>query len=386
MKYGKTEAIVVVIDRELLKAGTNEAIIVVRSSNGSFDVKVAAVGTERVVPKLNTLSVTNITSVAATLNGEITHKGIPEYTERGFVYSLSTKPTLENTIAKLTYPVTSVGTFSYDIDGLASNQTYYVKAYAINKSGIAYSSNEIEFTTDLPLPKATTLDVVNPDISAGKATLRGNVIFAGDPPYTERGFVFGTLPEPTINDNKIEANGSGQTGTYSIFATNLPTTTYYVRAYATSPDGTAYGEQKIIESEWIEIPSRGIAVQTKDIGSRDWDSVNSMCKNSTVGGYTDWRLPTIDELAVLYNNKEMIGGFSKDDYWSSSYLALYYRTNPSQQYDIIPFDCFPVNATSARRLIGSGYICAAHSNSYTIVKAPGSQKHYVPANLRPHMP
>lgn len=323
LKYGKTEAIVVVIDRELLPSGSNEAVIVVRSSNGSSEVKATAMGAERYAPQLNTLPVSEITSSSATLNGEIVTAGMPAYTERGFVYSTNPKPALDNTIAKLTCKVTSKDVFSYDIDELASNTTYYVRAYATNKNGTSYSSNEIKFTTDIPLPQVITVDVVNPDISAGKATFRGNVTFVGEPPYIERGFVFSTLPEPTINDNKIVANGSGQEGVYSIFATNLPTTTYYVRAYATSSDGTAYGQQKTVTDEWIEIPTAGIAVQREDIGFGDFDSVKSMCENSTIGGYTDWRLPTIDELMVLYNNREMIGGFFTDksslhhDYWSS---------------------------------------------------------------------
>jgi hypothetical protein len=32
-----------------------------------------------------------------------------------------------------------------------------------------------------------------------------------------------------------------------------------------------------------------------------------------------WRLPTIDEFELLYFNREKIGGFSKDLYWSSSF-------------------------------------------------------------------
>lgn len=36
----------------------------------------------------------------------------------------------------------------------------------------------------------------------------------------------------------------------------------------------------------------------------------------------DWRIPTIDELAILYINKDFIGGFKDDSYyycyWSSS--------------------------------------------------------------------
>ncbi len=42
------------------------------------------------------------------------------------------------------------------------------------------------------------------------------------------------------------------------------------------------------------------------------------------GGYTDWYLPSKDELNKLYLNKTAIGGFSGGDYWSSTeYLSLY---------------------------------------------------------------
>jgi hypothetical protein len=36
------------------------------------------------------------------------------------------------------------------------------------------------------------------------------------------------------------------------------------------------------------------------------------------GGYTDWYLPSKDELSKLYLNKTVIGGFADGKYWSSS--------------------------------------------------------------------
>ena len=40
----------------------------------------------------------------------------------------------------------------------------------------------------------------------------------------------------------------------------------------------------------------------------------------TGGGYTDWYLPSIDELYKLYLNRVAIGGFNESHYWSSSQI------------------------------------------------------------------
>ena len=42
------------------------------------------------------------------------------------------------------------------------------------------------------------------------------------------------------------------------------------------------------------------------------------CINYSGGGYTDWKLPSIDELATMYTNRVAIGGFTQTFYWSSS--------------------------------------------------------------------
>lgn len=325
LKYGKTEAIVVVIDREALPAGENETVIVVRSSNGSSEVKVTAIGAERYLPRLNTLEASEITSSSVTLYGEITDAGLPTYTERGFVYSSNSTPTFDNMIAKVTSPVTKDAKYSCELKGLSVGQTYYVRAYATNSVGTAYSTNEINFTTVLTLPTVETLDIVDADIQKGTATFRGSVISAGEPAYSERGFVYGTIPEPTIYDNKVVASGVGVEGAYSVYMKNLPNTTYYVRAYAMNQGGVVYGEQKCVESEWVDLSSIGLSIHRQDIGKGDVGTLTTMCQNSRIGGYTDWRLPTLSELSLLYTNREVIGHFEKGTYWSStSVLDSYY--------------------------------------------------------------
>lgn len=43
-----------------------------------------------------------------------------------------------------------------------------------------------------------------------------------------------------------------------------------------------------------------------------------LCYDLNLGGYSDWYLPSVGELGKLYLNKDAIGGFSTDVYWSSS--------------------------------------------------------------------
>lgn len=43
-----------------------------------------------------------------------------------------------------------------------------------------------------------------------------------------------------------------------------------------------------------------------------------LCSDLVEGGYSDWYLPSKDELYQLYLNREAIGGFTVNQYWSSS--------------------------------------------------------------------
>lgn len=193
---------------------------------------------------LNTLPITEVKTTSAKFNGVITDAGSNTYTERGFVYSESSMPTLENTIHRLTSPVTEETNYSAIATGLTIGHTYYVRAYAINAAGTAYSTNQVSVMPNYVLPTVTTNDVSGISPSNGTATLNGTIDDMGDPIYTERGFAYGTGHNPSIeDDNKKEVIGISL-GAYQTNITGLQIGyTYYVRAYAINIAGVSYGDE-----------------------------------------------------------------------------------------------------------------------------------------------
>ena len=57
-----------------------------------------------------------------------------------------------------------------------------------------------------------------------------------------------------------------------------------------------------------------VEVYPNNLGRMDWDEAVKVCGELGDG----WRLPTKSELNYLYENKDKIGGFKKEYYWSST--------------------------------------------------------------------
>jgi hypothetical protein len=84
----------------------------------------------------------------------------------------------------------------------------------------------------------------------------------------------------------------------------------------------------------------GLVAAITDLGSMDWNSAKTACDELILNGYTDWHLPSKEELNALYVNLKQIGvrGFVGDgNYWSSSengddYAWKQYFGNGRQDY------------------------------------------------------
>jgi len=203
------------------------------------------------MPTVTTAQVTNITQTTATGGGNVTATGGANVTERGICWSTSHNPTTSSSHSS---NGTGPGSYTCNMTGLTPNTTYYVRAYAKNSVGTAYGS-EVSFTTtqNVTVPTVTTNTVTN--ITQTTATCGGNVTNSGGGSVTARGVCWSTSQNPTVN-NSHTTDGSG-TGNFTSSITGLaPNTTYYVRAYATNSQGTAYGTQRTFTTtQSISIPT-----------------------------------------------------------------------------------------------------------------------------------
>ncbi len=67
-----------------------------------------------------------------------------------------------------------------------------------------------------------------------------------------------------------------------------------------------------------EKDGHGLVAAPKDLGRMTWDDAMSACNNLELNGYSDWHLPTKEELNILYYYKDRVGGFANNYYWSST--------------------------------------------------------------------
>ncbi len=185
---------------------------------------------------ISTSAVTNMTATSAVSGGTIAADGGAPVTARGVVWGPDANPTIS--LPTKTVDGTGNGTYVSTLTGLTLGATYHIRAYCTNSLGTSYG-NDITFVLQ---PAITTAAATA--ITATAATSGGTIFYDLGSPILVRGICWNTATNPTIALPTKTISGSG-IGSFTSAITNLVLgTTYYVRAFATSSNGTTtYGNE-----------------------------------------------------------------------------------------------------------------------------------------------
>lgn len=191
------------------------------------------------LPAISSELTTSITGTTAIGNGNITYLGNPNPSQYGVCWSTNQNPTIAGSKTEMGAAI-ATGAFQSQISGLTTNTLYYAKAYATNSQGTVYGI-QYSFRTLGP-PTIETNQTTT--IAGTNAVCNGTVINLGNPNPTQHGVCWSTGQNPTTSGNKTEMGANSFEGAFQSKINNLETSTlYYVRAYATNTQGTAYGSQ-----------------------------------------------------------------------------------------------------------------------------------------------
>lgn len=221
------------------------------------------------LPTVFTNPVELVTPASAVSGGNITDDGGSIITGRGVCWSQNQDPTIENDHIS---QGEGNGSFKCNITGLLSNTKYYLRAYAVNSTGISYGE-EIDFKTD---------------------TFRIGLFYEG-------GKIF-----------YIDPSGEhGLVAALSDYQSNVP---WYGNSFTgTLAMGNEIGEGKLNTTRIVN--ELGVGVYAAYV-----------CYSLSLNGYHDWFLPSFRELSLMYEERDIIGGFGNEYYWSSTQSKNYDNT------------------------------------------------------------
>lgn len=190
-----------------------------------------------VLPTLVADSVGSITTATASFFGNVTNNGGEALLDRGICYGKTASPVEHKTTAT---SYKNSGQYVADLKELEPNTTYYVRGYATNSKGTAYTADVPFKTAAVPVADMFT-DTV---FAAGATTLfvAGKVTDPKGIAVKEAGICISKQMNPTIADKKVAAANSNEQSLFLRINDLEPATEYYIRAYSVNTYGTvAYG-------------------------------------------------------------------------------------------------------------------------------------------------
>lgn len=227
----------------------------------SFTTTAASLGT------IQTASVINIGGTTAQAGGQSIVLNGGTMIQAGICWSTSANPTTANSkVNAVTTPIN----FTSTMTGLSLNTTYHVRAFLTTSVGTVYGSDLSFLTHNIATVSTTGISSITNNTAIGG----GDVTNEGLDAVTSRGIVYGYYNNPTVNSgtNFTTVNGSGFGSFTSNMSSLLYNQLYYVRAYATNANGTAYGSQT--------------SFTTTDNALTSTNSTSNVTTNSAIVNYT----------------------------------------------------------------------------------------------------
>jgi phosphodiesterase/alkaline phosphatase D-like protein len=312
------------------------------------------------VPTVTILAATNTTTVTSQVNGTVNANFLA--TTVTFEYGASTS--YGTTVTATQSPVTGSATTSVSapITGLAEGTTFHYRIVSTNSLGTT-NSNDMTFTTLGQVPTITTLAATNTTpmgaqlngtvnanylsstitFEYGTTTSYGSETTATQSPVTG---IINTNVSASITGLTYAANYHFRIKAVNILGTSYSTDMQFTAAYTIGEningglvfyiDGT--GQHGLVCAPtdqgyvwWgMQMTIAGADGTAVGTGNQNTiDIVNAgfsdghparICYDLVLNGFSDWFLPSKDELGLMYTNLKAngLGGFTDGGYWSSS--------------------------------------------------------------------
>lgn len=192
---------------------------------------------------------------------------------------------------------------------------------------------------EIKLPVVSTIDAT--DIATIVATSGGNILNDGGDSIITSGVCWSIKQNPSINDSITVGIARNNTFTSSLSGL-LPNTTYYLRAYATNSEGTAYGNE-------ISFKTNPLTDFPNTITDSDGNEYHTVKIRNQV-----WLVENLR--TTKYQNGEIIANITGESEWSKTDIGAYcwYRNKPEEysEYGIL----YNLNAvTDFRGIVPKGW-------------------------------